>query len=126
MKELVALAHSTGLLRMQHRRWLLGGPYSLTFSPFLVVRFLDGEGTSKYQESKRMPRRYYTLELANSSLPLVRRITKDLRDTALEIRQAWERVRAGGGWRGGTCRDDRPHDVAPGSFHGIQRGVGCA
>ncbi len=71
-------------------------PAATRLSKFLVMRPLDGEGTSQYQAMRRMRPRYYTPELANSALPLVSRITKDLRDTALEIRRAWEEVQAGG------------------------------
>ena len=36
---------------------------------------------------------YYTPELANRSLPLVRSITSDVRDTALEMEQLWSSLR---------------------------------
>ncbi len=36
-----------------------------------------------------MPRRFYTPDLANRSLPLVRAIAEDVRDTALEMEQLW-------------------------------------
>lgn len=40
-------------------------------------------------------RRYYTPELANRSLPLVRRIAEDVAATAAAIREAWNRLRVG-------------------------------
>lgn len=42
-----------------------------------------------------MVRRYYTPELANRSLPLVRRIAEDVSATATAIRDAWSRLREG-------------------------------
>ena len=41
-----------------------------------------------------MVRRYYTPELANRSLPLVRVIANDVRATAVEMRETWSRLRS--------------------------------
>jgi hypothetical protein len=41
-----------------------------------------------------MPQRYYTLELANRTLPLVRSIAESVRDTALEMEQLWASLRS--------------------------------
>ena len=40
-----------------------------------------------------MDRRYYTPDLANRSLPLVQRIARDVRETALEIEEVWTSLR---------------------------------
>ena len=40
-----------------------------------------------------MARQYYTLELANRTLPLVRSIVESVRDTALEMEDLWTSLR---------------------------------
>jgi hypothetical protein len=41
-----------------------------------------------------MAPRYYTLELANRCLPLVRSIAESVRDTALEMEELWRNLRS--------------------------------
>lgn len=49
-----------------------------------------------------MARCYYTLELANRTLPLVRSIAESVRDTALEMEELWTSLR-------GTDPEDTRH-----------------
>lgn len=53
-------------------------------------------------------RRHYTPELANRSLPLVRRIVTDVQQVAREIQRAWQQAREAQG-EARTAHEDRLH-----------------